>query len=154
MSFRLSTILLGAVILPVLMGTPAAHAEKKPVYTETFSNVAVQGYDPVAYFLQGAPVKGRKAFSTEFKGAEFRFATAENLERFKSDPDAYAPQYGGYCAYAVSQGAVAKGDAKYWSIVDGKLYLNYSGDVQKIWEADRSDFIDTADRNWPTVLQK
>ena len=141
-------------ITPVVIATPAAFADKDPVYTGRFSNTAVEGHDAVAYFTQGKPVKGSKDFSTEYQGAEFRFASAENLETFKADPAKYAPQYGGYCAWAVSQGMTAKGDADHWAIVDGKLYLNYNKKIQNTWNEDRSGFITKADAEWPNVLKK
>jgi len=138
---------------PMALTTPVAYADKDPIYTGRFSNLAVQGHDPVAYFQDGMPVKGSKDFQTEYQGATFRFANAENLAAFEAEPEAYAPQYGGYCAWAVSQGYTAKGDADHWAIVDGKLYLNYNRSIQEKWNADRSGFITSADTNWPTVLQ-
>ena len=132
---------------------PAAFADKPPVYTEFLSNVAIGGHDAVAYFRDGKPVRGEKAFSTEYKGAEFRFANRANLDAFLKQPDAYAPQYGGYCAWAAAQGYTAKGDPKYWKVVNGKLYLNYDGNVQKKWEADISGHIIKADMNWPQILK-
>ncbi len=132
---------------------PAAHAEKPPVYTGFLSNVAVGGHDPVAYFTDGRPVKGERAFSTTYQGAEFRFASQENLDRFLADPKAYAPAYGGYCAWAVSQGYTAKGDPDIWTIVDGRLYLNFNRQVQADWEQDIPGFIASADANWPSVLE-
>lgn len=148
------TYLLAAVALalaPAVLAPPVAAAEP-PIYTGTFDNLAVQGYDPVAYFTDGKPVKGTKEFETEYKGATFRFASAANLAKFKADPEAYAPQYGGYCAWAVSQGYTAKGDARNWKIVDGKLYLNYNTSVQKKWEADIPGFIEAADTHWPDLV--
>jgi len=145
-------ILLAAAAITAL--TPmAAHADKDPVYTGAFSNVAVQGHDPVAYFTEGEPVKGDRDFSFNYQGAEFRFASAENLALFKADPAKYASQYGGYCAWAVAQGKTAKGDADHWRIVDGKLYLNYNRSIQEKWEADIDGFITAGDANWPTVLE-
>jgi len=138
---------------PLAATAPAAHADKAPVYTGFFNNVAVEGHDPVAYFTEGRPVEGSRDFSTEYQGAEFRFASQENLDTFLADPEAYAPQYGGYCAWAVSQGYTAKGDADHWRIVDGKLYLNYNKKVQEDWEQDIPGFIASADANWPAVLQ-
>ncbi|MEM1107000.1 MAG: YHS domain-containing (seleno)protein [Pseudomonadota bacterium] len=129
-----------------------AHAEKAPIYTGLFNNVAVEGHDPVAYFTEGRPVKGERAFSTEYQGATFRFASQANLDTFLADPETYAPQYGGYCAWAISQGYTAKGAADHWSIVDGKLYLNFNASVQETWESDIPGFIDAADANWPSVL--
>ena len=136
-----------------LQGAPA-FAKDAPVYTGTFSRAAVGGYDTVAYFTQHQPVKGERQFSFEWKGAEWRFASAENRDRFAAAPEQYAPQYGGYCAWAVSQGYTASGDPTYWKLVDGKLYLNYDADVQKKWEQDVPGFIGKADRNWPAVLDK
>ncbi|WP_300375653.1 YHS domain-containing (seleno)protein [Henriciella sp.] len=129
-----------------------AHADKDPVYTGLFSDTAVGGHDPVAYFTEGQPVKGKKEFSTEYEGAEFRFASAENLAMFEEDPAKYAPQYGGYCAWAVAEGKTAKGDPGHWKIVDGKLYLNYNGKIQDRWEQNQAAFIEKGNTNWPTVL--
>lgn len=125
---------------------------ESPVYTKLFSNLAVEGYDPVAYFEAGEPVKGSKEFSYEYNGAEWRFVSADNLEAFKADPVAYAPQYGGYCAWAVSQNYTARGNPKNWSIVGGKLYLNYNDEIQERWKKDIPGFIALADENWPGVL--
>lgn len=142
-------IFLGLVFQSVLL---PAHA-KDPVYTGTFSSLAVSGYDPVAYFAQGAPVEGSSDHELEWNGATWRFSSAENMEKFKSDPEAWAPQYGGYCAWAVSQGYTASSDPDAWRIVDGKLYLNYSKGVQAKWEKDIPGFITKADANWPKVLE-
>ena len=136
----------------LLLLSGVAVAKTDPVYTGFFSDVAVGGYDPVAYFNDGKPVKGSSKFSTEYNGAEWRFASAENLAAFEADPMAFAPQYGGYCAWAVSQGYTAKGDPDNWRIVDGKLYLNYNADVQATWESDIPGFIESADVNWPNLL--
>lgn len=115
---------------------------------------AIRGYDPVAYFTNGEPVKGTGAFSHEWQGATWQFASAENRDSFASDPQKYAPQYGGYCAWAVKNGYTASIDPKAWKVVDGKLYLNYSLDVQKQWEEDIPGNIAEADQNWPGVLEK
>lgn len=150
---RLRSLLAAAAIAfaPAVILPPVASAEPA-IYTGAFDDLAVQGYDPVAYFKDGKPVKGAKEFSTTWMGAEFRFASAANRDAFKKNPEAYAPQYGGYCAWAVSQGYTAKGDARNWKIVDGKLYLNYNTSVQKKWEGDIPGFISSADANWPEVL--
>ena len=113
---------------------------------------AIRGYDPVAYFTVGEPVMGSDQFTTRWQGATFKFASAANLELFNADPAAYAPQYGGYCAYAVAKGATAGTVPEAWTIVDGKLYLNYSLEVQQRWRKDVSGHIRQADRNWPAVL--
>ncbi len=131
--------------------TPARAAD--PVRTTFFGNLALEGYDTVAYFTDGKPVKGEKDITLEYKGATWRFASREHLEAFRQDPDAYAPRYGGYCAWAVAQNKEAPGDPRYWKIVDGKLYLNYNRDVQETWEKNIPGFIEDADRNWPGLVK-
>ena len=144
-------ILAMALIACVAPAAPA-FAAKPPVYTAPLSDVAAGGYDVVAYFTQGAPVKGDKAYSTTWKGATWQFSSASNLGKFKANPAAYAPQYGGYCAWAVANGYTAKGDPRNWKIVGGKLYLNYNNDVQSKWVKDIPGFIRKGDGNWPSVL--
>lgn len=134
------------------LATGQAHAAKDEIFTGLLSGAAVGGFDAVAYFENGAPVKGSSEFTVEYKGATWYFANGKNLAAFKSSPDKYAPQYGGYCAWAVSQGYTAKGDPKYWKIVGGKLYLNHSADVQSDWQKDIPGHIKAANSNWPKVL--
>jgi YHS domain-containing protein len=131
-----------------------AHAEKAPVYTRILSNVAVSGYDPVAYFAEGRPVRGTAQHRITHEGFEYRFANAENLARFRANPSAYLPQYGGYCAWAVSQGYTASADPLQWRIVDGRLYLNYNAEVQRRWSRDIPGHIRAANANWPGVLRR
>jgi YHS domain-containing protein len=131
-----------------------AHARDADVYTGLFSSLAVGGYDTVAYFKVNRPVKGKAEFSMQYKGATWQFESAENLNAFRANPAAYAPQYGGYCAWAVSQNYTASGDPNFWKIVNGKLYLNYDRSVQETWEKDIPGYIAKADRNWPGVLGK
>ncbi|MBX9747586.1 MAG: YHS domain-containing protein, partial [Hyphomonadaceae bacterium] len=107
-------------------GAAPAYADEQPVYTGILSRVAVSGYDPVAYFTDGQPVRGTTQFRTTYQGYEYRFASAEHLAAFRASPTRYLPQYGGYCAWAVSQGYTASADPTNWRIVDGKLYLNYN----------------------------
>ena len=146
------TVLLALGLLVQATLSPAF--AKDPVYTGAFSSLAVSGYDPVAYFNEGKPVEGSGEHEYEWNGATWRFSSAENMNSFRSNPQAYAPQYGGYCAWAVSQGYTASSDPQAWRIVDGKLYLNYSAGVQKTWEQDIPGFIVKADTNWPKVLDK
>lgn len=129
---------------------PSAALATDPVYSD-FWGLAIRGTDPVAYFTAGKPVKGVKAHSLEYMDATWRFASAENKALFQADPEKYAPQYGGYCAWAVSQGYTASVDPEAWAIVDDKLYLNYSAKVQKDWNTDRAGFITKADANWPGI---
>ena len=148
--FIFSTLAAGAAITlaPVM-----AQAAKAEIYTGFLSSSAVGGYDPVAYFSKNMPVKGKKQFSMKWKDAWWYFASAENLAKFKANPVAYAPQYGGYCAYGVSQNAAVKGDPLLWKIVDGKLYLNINKQVVGIWNKDVPGYISKANQNWPNVLK-
>jgi YHS domain-containing protein len=140
---------LGAFIL--LAAVSVVRAEK-PVNT-TFTGVAIKGYDPVAYFTDGKPVKGDSDFSFNWNGAEWRFANAAHRDAFKADPVKYAPQYGGYCAWAVSRGYTAGIDPEAWKIVNGRLYLNYSLKVQAQWSEDIPGNIAKAEENWPKILK-
>ncbi len=140
------------VAMLALLLACAAHASG-PVHTGWFSNVAVDGHDVVAYFTRGEPVEGSTEHSTEWNGAEWRFASAEHLERFRADPERYAPAYGGFCAYAVAEGSTAAGNPEHWAIHDDRLYLNYDAEYQARWEADREAYIAAADENWPEVAE-
>jgi len=120
-------------------------------YKET--GVAIRGYDTVAYFTEGKPVEGNKKFTTEYEGATWRFASQENLDLFLSDPERYAPQYGGYCAYGIAQDYLVKIEPHLFTIVDGKLYLNYDDKVQRQWEEDVPGFIKSADEKFEGLLQ-
>ena len=131
-----------------------AHAKEPAIYTGIVKGVAAGGYDPVAYFTDKKPVTGKPEFTFEHDGAIWRFSNAANRDAFKAEPAKYAPQYGGYCAWAVSQGYTAKGDPQVWSITGGKLYLNYNKSVQSGWEKDVPGLVKKADANWPKVLGK
>ena len=111
------------------------------------------GYDAVSYMSLGGPLQGKSEFTQEWNGAKWYFSNKENMETFAKDPEKYAPQYGGYCAFAVSKNSLAPGDPKVWSIVDGKLYLNLNKSVQSMWASDRQNLIIKADRNWPGLSQ-
>ncbi|MEQ9402429.1 MAG: YHS domain-containing (seleno)protein [Cyclobacteriaceae bacterium] len=124
--------------------------------SEVFSTNAgaIKGYDPVAYFTQGEAIEGDEKFSFEWKGAVWHFSSEENMNTFMEKPESYAPQFGGYCAWAVSQGYTYRTSPEAWKIVDGKLYLNYSVGVQKKWEANQTELIKSGEANWPKVLEK
>jgi hypothetical protein len=115
------------------------------------SGIALKGYDPVAYFKAGKPVQGSPRFVHKWMDATWHFADAGNRDRFSANPEQYAPQFGGYCSWAVSQGYTADVDPEAWKIVEGKLYLNYSKGVQKKWEQDVPKRIEEANRNWPKL---
>jgi hypothetical protein len=115
-------------------------------------SIAIQGADPVAYFTQGAYVPGSAEYEYEWGNAIWRFASAEHRDLFAANPEEYAPQYGGFCAWAISQGYTAPIDPEAWSIVDDKLYLNYDRGVQARWERDIPGHIASADANWGGLL--
>jgi len=110
--------------------------------------LSIRGFDAVAYFAVGSAAKGDPKYEFAWKGAKWLFANTENLERFRQDPEAYAPQFGGYCSYAVSKGYTADGDPEAWKLVDGKLYLNYNEDVRTLWEKEESSNIQKGVSNW------
>lgn len=125
---------------------------KSPIYTGYFSSDAVSGYDTVAYFTQSKAVKGSKKFKYKYQGENWYFSSKAHLDLFTANPEKYAPQYGGYCAYAVAKNTTASADPKQWTIEDGKLYLNYDASIQKTWLQDKVNYIDKANQNWPNVL--
>jgi YHS domain-containing protein len=118
------------------------------------SNQAIQGYDPVAYFKNSKPVKGKNEFTYDWKGGTWYFSNQENLTAFKANPEKFAPQFGGYCAYGVADGHKATTSPDAWSIVDGKLYLNYDKEVQALWKKDQQAFIKKAQEKWPEVKKE
>jgi YHS domain-containing protein len=136
----------------VLCFALSAFSQKAPVYTN--SQGAIQGYDPVAYFKEGKPVKGKKELSYAWQGANWHFANQENLMAFQAAPEKFAPQYGGYCAYGMAEGHKAPTDPQAWTLVEGKLYLNYDPKVRELWNKKQPEYIKTADRNWPEVSKQ
>ena len=118
--------------------------------TNTFSDTAgaIRGYDPVAYHTEMKPVKGNSLYTFEYNDATWHFASSRNLELFREDPGRYAPQYGGYCAYAMSRGFVVSTDPLAWTIDDEKLYLNYSLNVRRTWLKDVPGYVAKADVHW------
>lgn len=118
------------------------------IYTSFFSNKAVAGYDVVAYFTENKSVEGNSKYTFEYKGAEWQFSSNEHLTLFKNNPEKYAPQYGGYCAWAMAGNETAPGKPAFWTVYEDKLYLNYDQSVQDTWLADKQGFIQKADLNW------
>ena len=147
--FVLSLFALVAIVTAPLTTTSAE--AKEPVY-QSFLGTAIDGTDPLSYFTEGRPIEGSSEFYHEWNGATWYFISAENRDKFIAEPEKYAPQYGGYCAWAVSQGYTASTDPEAWKIVDNKLYLNYSKSVQAQWEENIPGNISAADKNWPGVL--
>jgi hypothetical protein len=135
--------------LTVLLLGGAAFAASPVEPVNQKSGLAVKGHDPVAYFTEGRPVKGNPQVFFDWMGARWVFASAANRDLFAASPEKYAPQFGGYCAWAVSNNYTAGIDPEAWKIVDGKLYLNYSKSVQRKWEQELDKRIADANRNWP-----
>ena len=129
-------------------------AQKSAVFIA--DGAAIHGYDAVAYFKDSKALKGDSLVSYSWDGAEWRFASKENLEAFKATPEKYAPQYGGYCAYGASAGAGHKAptDPQAWMVVNGKLYFNYNKNVQQMWIKKQQELIQIADKNWPAFKDK
>lgn len=130
-----------------------AAAGPKPPVNVSRGSLAVQGYDVVAYG-SGTPARGVREFTHHWNGAVWQFVSAGNRDRFARDPGKYAPQFGGYCAWAVSRGYTATIDPEAFTIVGGKLYLNYSKGVRRQWEQDVPGNIARGEANWPAVLEK
>jgi len=151
------SFLLGLPVV-VLAGAAAlyfgrARAEPKPPVNDLRTpGVAIDGYDPVAYFEDQRPEKGSRDFTMRWQGVEWRFASAAHRDLFAADPERYAPAYGGYCAYGTAQGYLVKIEPEAWTIHDGRLYLNYDLSVRDTWLADIDDYVARADRNYPGLI--
>lgn len=141
--FAIAVPVIGTMVRPALASTP-----------EVFNTggVAIHGYDPVGYFTQGKPLDGADEFRLRWMGAIWRFASAENMAAFEANPKAYAPRFGGYCAYAMSKGAIATSVPEAWTIHDGRLYLNFSTAVRGIWRTDIAGNVAAAEQVWPQIL--
>ena len=146
-----------ALALSVLLfaaGSMAAQSASQNTTYNTTRGVALNGYDVVAYFTEGRPLKGSAAFSHTWDQTTWRFASAAHRDAFVASPETYAPQFGGFCAYGVSQGYAVDIDPHAWTMVDGRLYLNYSKRVQRMWDRDRAAHIRNGEANWPAIAAK
>jgi YHS domain-containing protein len=141
-------------VLPILLSSLVLTACASSGLVFEKEGVALRGYDPVAYFTQGQPVKGVPQFQAQHQGAVFHFASQASRDAFAAAPEKYAPQYGGYCAFGMASGYKAATDPTAFTINDNKLYLNYNREVQKMWSADAAGFINKADQNWPTASKQ
>lgn len=139
---------------PSAAEAPESGNDSVPEAVFADSGVAIAGADPVAYFTQGQYAPGEASYTYDWGGATWQFASAEHRDLFANNPNQYAPQYGGFCAWAVSQGYTAPIDPTAWKIVEGKLYLNYDQRIQKRWSQDIPGNIAKADQNWPGALEE
>jgi len=140
-----------AALLLVSALASLARAGADPVNRDSHG-VALRGYDAVAYHTRQEAVHGEKAYAYEWNGAIWYFTSAGNRELFAENPERYAPQFGGYCAWAVGHDYIADGDPTAWSIVDGKLFLNYNKQVQALWLEEIPQLIEKGNGNWPKLL--
>jgi len=142
------------IVLSILSAVSLAGAvlAVQPVNKTLLGGLAVDGYDAVAYFEEGRAVEGSAEHAVEWNGAVWRFASEAHRAQFAAAPERYAPQYGGYCAWAVAHDYTADADPEAWAIVDGKLYLNYNRTVLERWSAEKEGWIAAGDRNWPRLV--
>jgi YHS domain-containing protein len=136
----------------MLFSTATVYAQKAEIFQK--DGFAIRGFDAVAFFKESKPVMGEEKNSYEWKGARWLFSSGANLESFKSDPEKYAPQYGGYCAYGMADGHKAPTETDTWTIIDNKLYFNYNRKVKEMWSKDTKGFIEKANVNWPELKNK
>ena len=145
---------LGHAVLAVLLVVAAAAVAPAQQVNSGRGGVAVKGYDVVAYVTAGRPMEGSEQFVHRIGATTYRFASAANRDAFAKEPERYLPQFGGFCAYAVSRGYTADIDPQAWRIVDGKLYLNYNRGAQEKWEQDVAGNISKGEANWPALSRK
>lgn len=144
-----------SIILIIVVAISAACSKVEQLGLNTDSSgSALRGYDAVAYFAVDSAVKGDAKYAYVWNGAKWFFSSEENMKKFQADPEAYTPQFGGYCSYAVSEGYTADGDPEAWKVVDGKLYLNYSPKVKEMWEKDQTERIKMGTKNWQGFATK
>lgn len=152
MIYTVKKVLLSGILLCTFAFTHAQKADSL-VYLYVADGYAINGFDPVAYFSLGAAKKGKPEFSFAWKGGTWLFIDRVNLEAFRGDPEKFAPQYGGYCAYGASKGYLAKTDPTAWTISGQKLYLNYNAQVKNAWLPDTASRIPAANRYWQSLIQ-
>jgi YHS domain-containing protein len=135
----------------ILIGLQLSAEQTTPVNAK--KGVAIRGYDPVAYFEMGKPIQGKEDHGYSWRGVMWHFANEANKKLFSAAPEKYAPQFGGYCAFAASRNYVYDADPTFWKIVDGKLYLNYNAEAKAEWEKDITGNIAKGNTNWPGLLK-
>ena len=136
----------------ILIAAGHVLAQKSEIFQK--NNLAIAGYDVVAFHTEGRATMGNKMFSYHWKDADWLFASESNLEKFRVQPEKYAPQYGGYCAYGTADGHKAPTEPDTWTIDNNKLYFNYNKKVQTNWNKDRPAFIEKANTNWPAIKDR
>ena len=145
LSLAAALVVIGVLVFSTGSGTTA------PTIETSVSNrdgVAIEGYDPVAYFLDREPVAGSATYAVEWRGSVWHFTSAENAKLFRSEPERFAPQYGGFSVYGMSRGRAFEADPRVFDIIDGKLYLSRNARVREIWQRNPTGYIDSADDRW------
>lgn len=141
------------LLLLLLIATPM-FGQNKTLLNLDKQGIAIQGYDPVAFFTQNRPVKGRPEFESKYNGARYLFASAEDKSTFDANPAKYEPQFGGFCAYAASKNRTAPVKIEAFQIVNGRLLMQYDLDIRKEFNKDTQGNLRKADNNWPGIVQK
>lgn len=136
-------------LLTALLFIGTLHAQRSAVFVD--NGKAIRGYDPVAFFTEGKALMGKDSFSYQWQSATWTFNKKENRELFIAEPEKYAPQFGGYCAYGMAEAHKAPTKTNTWTIVDGKLYFNYNKQVQQAWMKDQASLIQEANKHWPGI---
>ena len=143
------------VLVGIAVALAACSKTETAVGINTGSDgLAIKGFDAVAYFAVDNAVKGNAKYEYVWNGAKWLFSSEENMKKFQADPETYAPQFGGYCSFAVSEGYTADGDPEAWKVVDGKLYLNYNKKVREKWEQNQNERIEKGASNWKSFQTK
>jgi YHS domain-containing protein len=154
MATRIVTLLM-LLGLAACAATPGhVHQGKTVDEINNQSGLALQGYDPVAYFKEGKTSIGDAAITFQWQGATYRFSSLEDRQAFMANPERYAPQFGGYCAFAVSRGTIANGDPHQWAIENDRLFLNNNALAMTLWNQDRPGNIRAGDENWPLLPKR
>jgi YHS domain-containing protein len=145
-------------ILPILflaVGlTISSPAQTKTLLNLDKSGVAIQGYDPVAFFKDNQPVMGKASITSMYDGATYQFASESHKKLFDQDPAKYEPSFGGYCAYGVCRNKLVEIDVEAFQIVNGKLLLQYSKGVRDTFNKDQQGNLAKANANWPGLVEK
>ncbi len=135
-------------------GTTVTMSPQKVLVNTDGRGLAIEGYDPVAYFTDKKPVKGAEQFRTTYMGAVYQFASADHKRLFDASPERYAPQFGGYCAYAASIDRISPISPEYWEVVDGRLLLQHNQRAWDAWHKDATNNLVKADHNWPNLVDR
>ena len=136
-------------LVAICLLATALHAQQSAVFST--NGKAIKGYDPVAFFKESKAMKGSDSLHYQWNNATWLFASKDNMQAFESNPEAYAPQYGGYCAYGTAEGHKAPTETETWTIANGKLYFNYNKKVKEYWMKDQAALIEKADVQWPKI---